>query len=245
MSGNAVRIGGVPISLDAAAIEADLDHCIIPNAAPGITCRGQFGPQMFYQLGQLNFNVRFLMGRCMTGKIRSFGVSVITIFAIVTRGAAQTSGGATASGLPGGASSLNETYLDWRVACAAQGATKRCVLSQVQTQQNGRRVLAIELNAPSTSTVSGTLVMPFGLALDSGVTFQIDDRPAMPPLRFRTCVPAGCLVNVNFDAATIAALRAASTLKLKATADDGTSAPLSISLHGFGAAFDRIGALSR
>ena len=40
-------------------------------------------------------------------------------------------------------------------------------------------------------TVSGTLVRPFGLALDSGVAFQIDDGPAMQPIRFRTCVPDG------------------------------------------------------
>jgi len=66
--------------------------------------------------------------------------------------------------LPGGASSLNETYKDWRVACVQEGAAKHCVMSQVQTQQNGRRVLALELNAPTGSTVTGTLVMPFGLA---------------------------------------------------------------------------------
>ena len=101
---------------------------------------------------------------------------------------AQTSGqagGAAASTLPGGASSLNETYKDWRVTCVQQGATKRCALSQTQVQQNGQRVLAIELAAPSGNTVTGTLVLPFGLALDSGIAFQIDEKayraiPAWP-----------------------------------------------------------------
>lgn len=147
--------------------------------------------------------------------------------------------------LPGGASSINETYKDWRVACVQQDATKRCVLSQVQTQQNGQRVLAVELNAPTGSTVTGTLVMPFGLALESGVTFQIDDKPTMQPVRFRTCLPAGCLVNVTFEAATLVALRAGATLKVKATADGGATVPLSISLQGFGAALDRVAVLSR
>ena len=159
----------------------------------------------------------------------------------------QTGGqgqGAT-SGLPGGASSLNETYKDWRVACAQQGTQKRCVLSQVQAQQNGQRVLAIELNAPSGNTVGGTLVLPFGLALDSGVSFQIDEKPAMQPVRFRTCMPGGCLVSVNFDAATIVALRAGTALKIKATADGGAAAPFSISLQGFATALDRVAALSR
>lgn len=154
---------------------------------------------------------------------------------------AQT-GGTT---LPGGASSLNETYRDWRVACAQQGNAKQCAMSQAQAQQNGQRVLAIELAAPAGNLVSGTLVLPFGLALDAGVTFQIDDKPALAPVRFRTCVPAGCLVNLSFDAPTIMALRAASALKVKATADGGAAAPFSISLQGFGTALDRVGVLSR
>lgn len=157
----------------------------------------------------------------------------------------QSADGAAASGLPSGASSLNETYKDWQVACALQGVATRCVLSQVQAQQNGQRVLAIELNAPNGNSVAATLVMPFGLALDSGVTFQVDDKPAMQPARFRTCVPAGCIVSVSFDAPTLVALRAGMALKLKATADGGAAIPFSISLQGFGAALDRVGALSR
>lgn len=155
---------------------------------------------------------------------------------------AKTGGNST---LPGGASSLNETYKDWRVACVQQAKATRCVLSQVQVQQNGQRVLAIELNAPMTTTVSGTLILPFGLALDSGITFQIDEKPAMQSARFRTCIPGGCLVNVSFDAATLVALRAGAALKVKATSDGGAFAPFSISLEGFGTALDRVAALSR
>lgn len=155
---------------------------------------------------------------------------------------AQTAGNST---LPGGASSLNETYRDWRVTCTQQGAGKQCAMSQIQTQQNGQRVLAVELNAPSGNAITGTLVMPFGLALDSGIAFQIDEKPAMQPIRFRTCVPSGCLVRVSFDATTLAALRAGAVLKIKAIADGGAAAPFSISLQGFGVALDRLAALAR
>ena len=93
--------------------------------------------------------------------------------------------------------------------------------------------------------VSGTLVLPFGLALESGVTLQIDEKPAMAPVRFRTCIPAGCLVNVTFDAPALATLRAGAALKIKAVADGGAAAPFSISLQGFGAALDRVATLSR
>lgn len=157
----------------------------------------------------------------------------------------QPPGGTAASPLPGGASSLNETYKDWRVTCAQQSKLKRCVLSQIQAQQNGQRVLAIELSAPGNNAVAGTLVLPFGLALDSGVVFQIDEKPAIQPVRFRTCVPAGCLVSVNFDAVTIVGLRAGTALKIKAIADGGAAAPFSISLQGFATALDRVAALSR
>uniref|UniRef100_A0A9E8A179 Invasion associated locus B family protein n=1 Tax=Bosea sp. NBC_00436 TaxID=2969620 RepID=A0A9E8A179_9HYPH len=147
--------------------------------------------------------------------------------------------------LPGGASSLNETYKDWRVVCTRHGSTKRCVLSQIQAQQNGQRVLAIELNAVASDTVAGVLVLPLGLSLDSGVAFRIDEKLTAQPMRFRTCLPSGCLVAVSFDAPTVLALRTGTALKIEATTNDGAAAPFSISLLGFATALDRAGILSR
>jgi invasion protein IalB len=170
------------------------------------------------------------------GFLTTFAATILTAFAVQAQQAPT---------LPGGATSLQETYQDWRVACQVADNAKRCVLVQQQNQQNGQRVLAIELNAPSGHIVAGTLALPLGLALDAGVTFQIDDKPAMQPVRLRTCVPAGCLVNISFDASTVTALRAGTALKIKATADGGTALPLSISLRGFGTALDRVAALSR
>ena len=152
---------------------------------------------------------------------------------------------AQTSSLPGGASSLNETYKDWTFASFQNAPRKGCPLSQFKPQQAGRVGLAIKFPAPAGNTVSGTLALPFGLAIDSGVAFQIDEKPAMAPLRFRTCIPAGCLVNVTFDAPTLAALRAGAALKIKTVADGGAAAPFSISLQGFGTALDRVAALSR
>ncbi|HEY4201821.1 MAG TPA: invasion associated locus B family protein [Devosiaceae bacterium] len=150
-----------------------------------------------------------------------------------------------ASTLPGGASSLNETYRDWQVACAQDGAGKRCALSLTEARQNGQRVLTIQLNAPAGNTVAGALVLPFGLSLDAGVVLQVDDKPAGQPLRFRTCLRAGCVVALNFDAATIVALRGGGVLKVKTVADSGAEQPFSISLQGFATALDRVGALAQ
>jgi invasion protein IalB len=156
--------------------------------------------------------------------------------------------------LPGGASSLQESYQDWQVVCAQQVANdqtgaaspvKRCVMNQQQVErQNQQRVLAIEL-APAGDKLEGALVLPFGLALDEGAALRVDDGPAGPPLRFRTCLPAGCVIPLSFDAANIAALRKGGMLKVKVVADGGGDTLLPISLKGFAAAYSRVAALSR
>jgi invasion protein IalB len=144
--------------------------------------------------------------------------------------------------LPGGASSLQETYQDWGLAC--QSDPRVCLITQQQAQQNGQRVLAIELRQEGESSVSGNLILPFGLSLDAGAILQVDDGAPAAARPFSTCVPAGCIVPLTFDAETVAALRAGETLRLKLQNVDRKEVTLSISLKGFGAALDRLNALS-
>lgn len=151
------------------------------------------------------------------------------------------------STLPGGASSLNETYEDWTVVCTTVEQGKICMMGQQQRKSDtGQLVLAAEFGAVSRDEVKGSLVLPFGLRLADGVSLQIDDGPASQPLPFATCLPAGCVVQVSFDAATVEALRAASAVKLVARAHDGGSEVLlGLSLKGFAAAHDRAVSLSQ
>jgi len=183
----------------------------------------------------------------MVSKVRGIGLWVAAMLlsgaGMAVCGSAQAQAGG--SPLPGGASSLSETYKDWSVSCAQQGAAKQCAMSQVQTQQNGQRVLAVELLPPNGAAVAGSLVLPFGLALDAGVTLQVDDKPKPAPVHFRTCVPAGCIVPLTMDVQMLADLRAGAVLKVLAVADGGAAAPFSISLQGFGTALDRLTALWR
>ncbi|MBR0785292.1 invasion associated locus B family protein [Bradyrhizobium iriomotense] len=161
-------------------------------------------------------------------------------------GVALAQASQAAATLPGGASSLNEMYRDWQVACEQQGTGKRCVMSQQQINpQTRQRVLAVEINSVAPNKVEGVLMLPFGLALDSGATLQIDDGVAAPPLRYRTCLPGGCLVPLSFDAGTLSALRRGTALKIATIADGGKATPFSISLQGFAAALDRVAALAR
>lgn len=148
-------------------------------------------------------------------------------------------------GLPGGATSLQETFNDWMVSCAVQGNVKACsIMQQQNNQQTRQRVLAIELSTAG-DKVEGAILLPFGLLLDRGVVLQIDEQPAQPTLKFKTCVPGGCMIAVNFDAKTIASLRAGTVLKAKVAVDGGPDQVLPISLKGLGQALDRIVSLMK
>ena len=154
---------------------------------------------------------------------------------------------AGAQGLPGGASSLNETHGDWRIACTAPAGVVRCVVSQTQMQgENRQRVLAIELAAAEGGNAAGgTLVLPFGLNLDQGAVLSIDEGEFLPPLRFSTCLPVGCVVPLAFNQDAVTAMRAGTALKVKVAANDsGQEVNFSISLSGFTSALTRAAELT-
>ena len=160
--------------------------------------------------------------------------------------AQQAPAGEQTQTLPGGASQLQETHADWRVVCTQQTAQKACLLSQQQTDTNTRQlVLGIELKATASNTAEGTLVLPFGLAVTRPVTLQIDEAGAPQSLPFRTCVPVGCLVPLNFDASMVAALRRGTAMSVKVIGDGGQEVALQISLKGFSSAFDRTADLTK
>lgn len=148
----------------------------------------------------------------------------------------------TGATLPGGASSLQETYDDWMVACVVNDQTrnqKLCALSQQQLDKNSRqRVLAVEWR-PKGDGIEGTAFLPFGLVLAKGAAFQFDDGPFGKPADFSTCLPAGCLVPIDFNKDILAAMRRASRFNVKAIGQDGKDVTFTISLKGFSTAFDR------
>ncbi len=141
--------------------------------------------------------------------------------------------------LPGGATSLQETHEDWQVSCQIANGAKQCAVLQQQYQQGGQRILAMEIQSRSQDGIKGIAVLPFGLKLQEGVIFQIDDEAALPAAHFSTCLPAGCILPVEFDAAALKALRSGSTLRLKVISTDDKELNFSVSLKGFASALDR------
>ncbi|WP_338723097.1 invasion associated locus B family protein [Devosia sp. XK-2] len=151
------------------------------------------------------------------------------------------------AGLPGNASSLRESHGDWQVTCAVPEGVVHCAMSQTQVNGESRqRVVSIELaNGGDTIAVNGALVLPFGLDLASGVALRLDEASTGAAQPFRTCLPVGCVVDVAFEANTVASIRAGSRLDVIATTDRGQEMIFTISLSGFSSAHDRVSELLR
>jgi invasion protein IalB len=161
-------------------------------------------------------------------------------------GATVPSTAKSAQPLPGGANSVEEAHGDWRVACARPDGQMHCSLSQQMLDRDShQRIVAIELTPHLAGGTEGTLVLPFGLALDQGVTLQIDDGPVSPAMRFRTCLPAGCVVVLTLDNASITNLKTGRLLVIKAVGDNTQNLAFPMSLKGFAGAFDRTTDLSK
>lgn len=130
---------------------------------------------------------------------------------------------------------------DWTVNCQISGTTKVCSLSHQQfNKQNNQRLLAIELSSKTGDDATGTLALPFGLALAKGVNLTIDDQKLDGSLPFNTCQVVGCLVPVAFDGNVTPLLKAGTTLKIDAfAADTGQAVSFSIPLNGFSGALAR------
>jgi len=168
--------------------------------------------------------------------------------------AACVTGAAVAAepSLPNGASSLREQYSDWTVLCGIgtekDKKTKICSLQQEQVRQikngPGQRVLAIDLK-PADKGLQGILVLPLGLKLSDGAVLKIHDSKPQPAVAFRTCLFAGCITDLKFDAKTTAALAKGKTLSVKSMSDEGKEVPFSISLNGFQSALDRVRELTK
>ena len=164
--------------------------------------------------------------------------------------AGPTLAAAAAPTLPGGANAISEVHGDWTVNCGVTAGadgkpgTSTCSVTQQQVDPTSkRRILLIGLAAADNGGVKGSLIMPFGLALDAGVTLQIDDGPVTAPVRFKTCFPAGCVIPLDWPASTVKALRTAQKLKAGAQAENGQPTSFAISMGGFASALDRAIAL--
>jgi invasion protein IalB len=163
------------------------------------------------------------------------------------RFAVEPAATAPAAQLPNGASSINEAYGNWAVACRIVNGQKQCLLGYGESDsQTGKPLFAIELQISRDGKTEGTILMPFGLKLDAGVTLAIDGEDLGPALRFATCVPQGCLLPVSFPANTVDVMKKSKTLTVASlNLGSGQVVGFNVLLEGFAAAIARMSELGR
>ena len=147
---------------------------------------------------------------------------------------------------PPGALSISEGYGDWTLGCtrAPEGATS-CLLTQAQgDNKTGRRQFAIELKTPKDGRSEGLILMPFGLAIDPGISFKLDKAVLGKGAPYVSCGSDGCLVPISLPTLATDAMRTAKALQVIGQ-KPGTNEPqtISVPLSTFGTAWDRAIAL--
>ena len=146
---------------------------------------------------------------------------------------------------PAGASSLSESYGDWTMSCTRPADKAVCVVVQSQgDSKTGRRKFGIELQAPRDGRSEGTVLMPFGLSIEPGVVFKLDEQALGKGAPYIACNSEGCLVPISFPALAIDGMRAAKTLTVTGQKSGATEpAVITVPLEGFPQAFARAVAL--
>ncbi|WP_297322455.1 invasion associated locus B family protein [uncultured Bartonella sp.] len=150
--------------------------------------------------------------------------------------------------LPNGASSLTETYGLWTVNCAVQNGEKACALVRQEVNNQNQPVISMNVSSNNDDTVSGVLVVPFGILVTKPIHLKVDDTKAVIQTSVRTCMPAGCIVPIAFDRNAIASLRSGKQLNIQATSAGNNEQVLDnlfVQLDGFGSALDRLTALKK
>ena len=147
---------------------------------------------------------------------------------------------------PTGASMVTESYGDWTMTCTRPNDKVTCIVAQSQgDSQTGRRKFCVELQAPNDGRSEGFVLMPFGLSIEAGVTFKLDEQVLGKGAPYTMCVSDGCLVSIGFPTVALDGMRNAKKLFVTGQKASGSEpATITVPLEGFPQALDRAVALS-
>jgi invasion protein IalB len=146
---------------------------------------------------------------------------------------------------PAKPTALSETYDAWTVQCATTGEgeqqRRQCQMSQELLQQESRqRVLLVAIaKDKGNANAKATLVLPFGLLLAEGIRIEIGQQEFARG-SFRTCFPAGCIVEIDLPEEAIKELQSGTVASVHMTANNNQPVKTDVSLKGFGAAYKRL-----
>jgi invasion protein IalB len=146
---------------------------------------------------------------------------------------------------PPGATSVSESYGDWTVSCSRPNDRSLCIVMQSQgDSKTGQRKFGLELGTPREGRSEGMILMPFGLALEAGVTFKLDEQTLGKGAPYSSCTAEGCIVPISFPTLATDGMRTAKVLTVTGQKPGAAEpATITVPLAGFPAAFDRAVAL--
>ena len=147
-----------------------------------------------------------------------------------------------------------EQFGDWAVHCpqAESGEQGLCRMIQVAERvddTSGQSIpilvtsLAL-LPAQEGANVTGmSLLVPLGVYLYSGIAVQIDEKEGFA-VPYTACRPEGCQAQFPVSEELLAEMKAGSKARIIAIDGTGQRFEVPVSLSGFTAAWNRIGALA-
>ena len=146
---------------------------------------------------------------------------------------------------PTGATSVSESYGDWTVSCVKPQDRPACIVVQSQgDSKTGQRKFGFELSTPKDGRSEGVVLMPFGLSIEAGIAFKLDEQNLGKGAPYTSCSAEGCMVSISFPTLATDGMRTAKTLTVTGQKANSTeAAPVTVPLAGFPAAFDRAVAL--
>jgi invasion protein IalB len=145
---------------------------------------------------------------------------------------------AGAIALPGADAAAQGGSPAWRVECTGDGKTLECRAMQLIVRERQLVMQVAVRYVPESKTAAMMILLPLGLNLTEPVLIKVDNgQPEKQPIQ--TCDASGCQVTMTASDRLLAAMRSGSELKI--TVQDASKKPIemSLSLLGFGIAYDK------
>lgn len=180
-------------------------------------------------------------------RIFSFAISgTATVLAAAVLAMTAPSNAAAQSAPPG-----VEQFGDWGVTCPPEGSNmpKICTMVQVvsatpegQSESMLLMRASLALVGPD-RTPAISIQVPLGVLLPAGIAVKIDEGEPLG-MPYRLCGQDGCRAVLPVQAETLAAMKAGAEARVAFMDATGEQIVVPMSLTGFTAAFDRVGALT-
>lgn len=142
-----------------------------------------------------------------------------------------------------------ETIGDWMLDCVKteDGQDEPCQMSQLMRQEDGNPIAtATFFRTPegSQAALGASIMVPLETLLPAGLRLGIDGGQEKV-YNFSFCNKNGCIARVGFTAAELAAFKngSSASLKIRPFAAPDVEVPMTLSLKGFTAAFDKVTAV--